>query len=360
MAFAQQCKVPHHTVNPAMVSRLLATTLVRVGGQLIAVFDKQLLPTESREKLRVIRAALDGSGIDHWVVVEKMLAARAEVLELESLAERSSDFLHLHVVAAMVALSNNVQGQHRVFHHLASGLWVRANIATNPTQSLATLVTYQCLRSAAMSVEPQQKIGSAAVDISIITADQMLLEPKGVSLLVVVRRESLASAANGKTLVSGSATVHRKSLLSSAALTPVEALTALKHIAQNLQLPMPSVGLVVLYSHAEADIATQAWRCGDKPTDKNALLSESLPLSWLLALGELAVLPGTVIQTMIRGLPGVATRVAADGSGAASSITEVLAEPVQIYVAGKVFAGTVGQTLVARVVMRGDLLCQPH
>jgi hypothetical protein len=307
-----------------MEQKFVEALTVRIEDQLIAVLSTKQLPAE--RKLR--QALLNGVGrsgqFDRFVVVEKFDAVNEELIAVDiekttleiaandSAGSASSDLTIELAAAAMGKLQFKGGGNSVAtcnFLHRPSGLqaFVQNHIGT-PYAFEVTLLRKESARTSLRELELKHAylestaVKVALVDapaflVSLIAAHSTVYSETGKSVVVALRGDALSSS-------------KRKSQsheLSAAALQTLVALV--KHVAASLHIAQASVQVLLIWPSQDADFKAAEW-ANDclQPT-----LKTTVSAGGLVALAELAGLPGSVVQGVARVLPGVPTRVAHAG-----------------------------------------------
>jgi hypothetical protein len=308
------------THGDSMHANFVDALTVRIESQLIAVLSTKQLPSERKLRQALLNGVSRASEFDRFVVVEKFDAVHEELIavDVEKAAFEvtdgdrggggSSDLTFELAAAAMGKLQFKGGGNLLAtcnFLHRPSGLkaFVQNHIGT-PHSFEVTLLRAGNTRVSLRELELKHAYlelasvqialdDSPALQVSLLAAHLTVYSETGKLVIVALRGDALTSSKKKS----------QSHELNAASQLKIVAL--IKHIAASLHIAQASVQVLLIWPSQDADFKAAEW--GNdclQPTLKWAVSAGGL-----VALAELASLPGSVVQGIARVLPGVPTRI---------------------------------------------------
>jgi hypothetical protein len=315
----------------SMQANFVEALTVLIENQLIAVLNAKQLPSDRRAKQALLNGVRLSGQFSEFVVVEKFDAVNDELIavDIEKAAPESIDAsgwlaassdLTLELAAAALGrLQFRGGGAPAVksnFLHRTSG--VQALVQShkgNPSSVEVTLLRAESSRTSLRDLELRHSYLDAAtvkislpdfpaIHASLLAAHSTVYSEAGKSVVLALKADALSGA-------------KKKSQSHELSSTTQQALISLvKHIGASLHIAQSAVQVLLIWPSAEADFKAAEW-VNDAATP---LLKTTVSAGGLVALAELAALPGSVVQAIARVLPGVPTRIAH-----ASGVVEIMA-----------------------------------
>jgi hypothetical protein len=307
-----------------MEQNFVEALTVLIEDRLFAVLNAKQLPSDRRAKQALLNGVRLSGQFSEFVVVEKFDAVNDELIavdiekvtlataDLDSVKADSGDLTFELAAAAMgklqfkggtkpIAICN--------FLHRPSGLNALVqNHAGTPHAFEVTLLRQESSRAGLRDLELKHSyLDSATVKISIADAPQVqasllaaheaVYSENGKSVVVALRGDALSVSKKKST----------SQELNSAAQQAINVLV--KHVAACLHIAQATVQVLLIWPSQEADFRAAEW-----VFDSNqSALKTNVSAGGLVALAELASLPGSVVQGIARVLPGVPTRISHTG-----------------------------------------------
>jgi hypothetical protein len=296
---------------------------VLIENQLFAVLNAKQLPADRRVKQALFNGVRLSGQFSQFVVVEKFDAVSDELIavDIEKALPESMDAsggfitgdLTLELAAAALGrLQFRGGGAPSVvsnFLHRLSG--VQAQVHSQKGNAFAFDVTLLRAESAQTGLRDLELrhayLDSATVKISLaeempihaslLAAHNAVYSEAGKSVVVALRADAL----------SGSKKKPQSPELSGATLQVLVSLV--KHIGASLHIAQSAVQVLLIWPSSDADFKAAEW-VNDAASP---VLKTTISAGGLVALAELAALPGSVVQAIARVLPGVPTRIAHAG-----------------------------------------------
>jgi hypothetical protein len=308
----------------SMDAKFVEALTVRIENQLVAVLNAKQLPSDRRAK----QALLDGVRLSgqfrEFVVVEKfdavndeLIAVDIEKAPLQSIDEdgrpANSGDLTLELAAAAFGRlqfrSGGASALASNFLHRTSGVKAQVlNHKGNSTSFEVTLLRAESSQTSLRHLELRHSyldsatakislVDSTPIQASLLAAHTTVYSEAGKSVVLALRADALSGA-------------KKKSQLQELNSASQQALVALvKHVGASLHIAQSAVQVLLIWPSAEADFKASEW-----VNDAAApLLKTTVSAGGLIALAELAALPGSIVQAIARVLPGVPTRIAHAG-----------------------------------------------
>jgi hypothetical protein len=307
-----------------MEQKFVDALTVLVENQLIAVLDAKQLPSDRRARQALLNGVRLSGQFNKFVVVEKFDAVNDELIAvdidkppLESITDTAD--LTLELAAAAFGRVQFRGGGSSVtcnFLHRASGVLAQVqNLKGSPHLFEITLLRTESSRTSLRDLELRHSYLDLAtvkilltdatpVHVSLLAAHTSVYSELGKSVVLALRADSLSGA-------------KKKSQSLELTSATQQALVALvKHIGASLHIAQSAVQVLLIWPSLEADFKAAEWINDTAVPSLNSTVSAG----GLIALAELAALPGSVVQAIARVLPGVPTRIAH-----ASGVVEIMA-----------------------------------
>jgi hypothetical protein len=314
-----------------MEQNFVEALTVLIENRLIAVLSAKQLPLDRKARQALLNGVCLSGQFSKFVVVEKFDAVNDELIavDIEKATIANSDLasqkldnsdVTFELAAAAMGKLQFKGGSKPIaicnFLHRPSGLQALVqNHAGTPHAFEVTLLRLESSRTSLRDLElkhayldaPTVKISTSdapPVQASLLAAHGAVYSENGKSVIVALRGDEL----------SGSKKKSSSQELNSAAQQAINALV--KHIAACLHIAQATVQVLLIWPSTEADFRAAEWGY-----DSNqSVLKTDVSAGGLVALAELAGLPGSVVQGIARVLPGVPTRIAHAGG-----IAEIMA-----------------------------------
>jgi hypothetical protein len=314
-----------------MEKNFIEALTVLIDDQLFAVLNAKQLPSDRRAKQALLNGVRLSRQFTQFVVVEKFDSVNDELIAVDidrassvdtgSGSEPTTDLTFELTAAALGKLhhrSSLALAPLATFNFLHHPSGVQAQVHTHagsPTALDVTLLRVESSRTSLRNLELKHSyLDSATVKIalmdatsvqaSLLAAHKTVYSEMGKSVVVALRADAL----------SGSKKKNQTHDLNSAAQQVLTALV--KHIAASLHIAQSAVQVLLIWPSVEADFKAAEWLNDTSTT----MLKSTVSAGGLIALAELAALPGSIVQAIARVLPGVPTRIAHAGG-----IVEIMA-----------------------------------
>jgi hypothetical protein len=322
----------------SMEKNFIEALTVLIDDQLFAVLNAKQLPSDRRAKQVLLNGVRLSRQFDQFVVVEKFDSVNDELIAVDidkaspidtgSGYESTADIAFELTAAALgklhhrsgLAVALTPMATFNFLHRLSG---VQAQIHThagNPTAFDVTLLRVESSRTSLRDLELKHSylesatvkiplLDATSVQASLLAAHKTVYSETGKSVVVALRADAL----------SGSKKKNQSHELNSAAQQVLMALV--KHIAASLHIAQSAVQVLLIWPSVEADFKAAEWLNDTSTT----MLKSTVSAGGLIALAELAALPGSIVQAIARVLPGVPTRIAHAGG-----IVEIMATAVGV------------------------------
>jgi hypothetical protein len=307
-----------------MQPNFLEALTVRIESQLIAVLSTKQLPSERKLRQVLLDGVSRASEFGRFVVVEKFDAVHDELIAVDvenaalevmhgdrggdSSGSGSSDLTFELAAAAMGKLQ--FKGASYLlatcnFLHRPSGLkaFVQNHIGT-PHSFEVTLLRVENTRVSLRELELKHaylELASVQIaladgptlQVSLLAANLTVYSEAGKLVIVALRGDALTSSKK-------KSQSHELN-----AASQLQIIALIKHIAASLHIAQASVQVLLIWPSQDADFRAAEWvnDC------LQPALKWTVSAGGLVALAELASLPGSVVQGIARVLPGVPTRI---------------------------------------------------
>jgi hypothetical protein len=322
-------------------------------GDQFAVVQAKHIPQDKRQRSRVAEALINAGAVKKMLVLEKIDGADAERIALDTYPHEHRTGEHTEDIVGQIAvagLAMNFLGLARsqgtkLLHHRYADLFSEVTWSDSQTYfevGLKRSPNNQSFEmgsqfSHAYTQQPQVQILTSdgfAILASVLPVSELVVALPGKSCVMVVKLENLNA---GKRLA--------KSADSRALLSPTGQLNLLalvKHVAASLHIAQASIATLMIAPAPGGDFVACEWiNHGLGPTEQPHLATKLVSPS-LLALSELGMKAGSIVQGFARVLPGVPVRIFHG-----NRFTEVLANSGG--------SNTVSQLINAKPVMHGRL-----
>jgi hypothetical protein len=330
-------------------------------GDRFAVVQAKHISQDKRQRSRVAEALINAGAVKKMLVLEKIDGADAERIALDTYPHEHRTGDHTEDIVGQLAvagLAMNFLGLARsqgtkLLHHRNADLFSEVTWSDSQTyfevglkrspNNLSFEMGSQF--SHAYTQQAQVQIVTSdgfAILASVVPVSELVFSLPGKSCVVVVKLENLnAGKGPGKRLA--------KSVDSRALLSPAGQLNLLalvKHVAASLHIAQASIATLMIAPAPGGDFVACEWiNHGLSPTEQPHLATK-LSSPSLLALSELGMKAGSIVQGFARVLPGVPLRIFHG-----NRFTEVLANSGG--------SQTVSQLISAKPVMNGRLFLSP-
>jgi hypothetical protein len=296
---------------------------VRIENQQIAVLNAKQLPAERRLRQALLKGVRVSGQFQHFVVVEKLDAVSEELIAVD-IDDTSVDLTFELAAAALAKQLFRSSSKAAIvcnFIHQPSGVHARVSGQTGmPSAFDVTLLRVESAQSSLSNLElkhaylesPIVMVSMAdapAVAVSLLAAHKTVFAQPGKSVVVAMRGDALNGAKKKNQLHELNAAAQQ------------QLMSLIKHIAASLHIAQVAVQVLLIWPSAEADFKAAEWvNEGGTP-----VLNHDVSAGGLVSLAELASVPGSLVQTIARVLPGVPSRIAH-----ASGIVEMMANNVGV------------------------------
>jgi hypothetical protein len=326
------------------------TLVVQADAVFLGVVEAKQLPSDKRKRRHILQSISSNELIKHFVVVERFDAAGAEEISFDSESwgtslagtghrdslvatpefgpEPAADFkldIARDIAAAAAGVSLLGAGGNRGskrFVHAATGCKATAvtyesgpevkgamrlihsfdihltRLQPDADALLAFAQHHAYLQSPAVQIKLPD---SPTILGSVLPASAMVFVPQGKTFLVAVKADSLATLKKKRVL-------QPADLMTSTACGQIRLL--IKHLAASFHVAQSTIQLYIMFpalsAEANADFIATEWM---PHLGTSGELSATLSPEGKIALAEFAALPGSVVQTYARVLPGVPTRI---------------------------------------------------
>jgi hypothetical protein len=315
----------------SMEKNFVEALTVLVENRHVAVLNAKQLPSERRAKQALLNGVRLSGQFSEFVVVEKFDAVNDELIavDIEKASPESSvagewlattGDLTLELAAAALGRflfrGGGASAVTTNFLHRPSGVKAQVqNHKGSPTSFDVTLMRAESSRTSLRDLELRHSYLDSAtvtvsladttpIQVSLLTAHTTVYSEPGKAVVLALRADGL----------SGSKKKSPSYELNSATQQVLMALA--KHIGASLHIAQSSIQVLLIWPSAEADFKAAEW-VNDAATPG---LKTTVSAGGLVALAELASMPGSVVQAIARVLPGVPTRIAH-----ASGVVEMMA-----------------------------------
>jgi hypothetical protein len=324
----------------------------RAEGDQFAVVQAKHIPQDKRQRSRLAEALINAGAVKKMLVLEKIDGADAERIGLDTYPLGHQTGEHTEDIVGQIAVASlamNFLGSARsrgtkLLHHRSADLFSEVTWSDSRTYfevGLKRSPNNQSFEmgsqfSHAYTQQPQVQIVTSdgfAILASVVPVSELVFSLPGKSCLMVVKLDNLnAGKGVGKRLA--------KSVDSRALLSPAGQLNLLalvKHVAASLHIAQASIATLMIAPAQGGDFVACEWiNHGLSPTEQPHLATR-LSSPSLLALSELGIKLGSIVQGFARVLPGVPLRifhgdhfaeVLANGSGSSTVSQLINAQPV--------------------------------
>jgi hypothetical protein len=318
------------TARIAMATELthLEAFVGSVEGDQFAVVQARHISEDKRQRSRIAQSLISTGAVKKMLVVEKIGGVDAERIDLDCYpiehqsGQHSEDLVGQLAVTglAMNFLSAGRNHGTKLLHHKSTDMF--AEVTWSDSQTYFRIGVQQALNRQSFDMAPQLSHAYTKQPLAqIVTADgftvlasvlpisELVLALPGKSFLLIVKLESLNA---GKRPSKGA---DKRTPLSPAGEVNLQAL--IKHVAASLHVAQASIATLLITSAVGGDFSAFEW----VNNEQNSYLATKITSPSLLALSELGITLGSIVQGFARVLPGVPLRISHhDG------IAEVLAE----------------------------------